>query len=191
MCEEFFDIRMFGAVMSMRDHNAGQVRGPVQLTFARSVDPIMTVDSRIAMVTLERGKRPSKGGDGGPEAPAHGTMGRKATVPYALYLAHGFFNPHFARQTGVTPEDLEVFWNALVNMWDLDRSATRGLMSCRGLHVFSHESSVGNAPAHRLFDLVSVQRKDGVEAPRKFRDYQVSVDEAGIPERVTLTRLEG
>ena len=191
MCEEFFDIRMFGAVMSMREYNAGQVRGPVQLTFARSIDPILPMDSSIARVALERGERPEGRGDDELEAPTHGTLGRKATVPYGLYLGYGFFNPHFAKQTSVTPEDLEVFWNALVNMWDLDRSASRGLMSCRGLCVFSHESSMGNAPAHRLFDLISVQRKDGVEAPRKFSDYTVTMDKDSIPPGVSLTTLEG
>ena len=191
MCQEFFDIRMFGAVMSMREYNAGQVRGPVQLTFARSIDPILPLDSSIARVALERGERPEGRDDDDLEAPTHGTLGRKATVPYALYLGYGFFNPHFAKQTGAVSEDLEVFWNALVNMWDLDRSAARGLMSCRGLYVFSHESSMGNAPAHRLFDLIDVQRKDGVEAPRKFRDYTVSVAEEGIPEEIILTKLEG
>ena len=191
MCQEFFDIRMFGAVMSMREYNAGQVRGPVQLTFARSVDPILPLDSSIARVALERGERPEGRGDDDLEAPTHGTLGRKATVPYALYLGYGFFNPHFAQNTGVTSGDLEVFWNALINMWDLDRSAARGMMSCRGLHVFTHENSLGNAPAHRLFDLVSVEKREGVEAPRKFRDYTVTVDETRIPDKVTLTRLEG
>ena len=191
MCQEFFDIRMFGAVMSMRDFNAGQVRGPLQLTFARSIDPILPLDSSIARVALERGERPEGRGDDDLEAPTHGTLGRKATVPYALYLGYGFFNPHFARQTGATSEDLELFWDALINMWDLDRSASRGLMACRGLYVFSHESSLGNAPAHRLFDRVDVQRNDGVEAPRKFRDYTVMVDETGLPQSVALTRLEG
>lgn len=191
MCQEFFDIRMFGAVMSMREYNAGQVRGPVQMTFARSIDPILPLDSSIARVALERGERPEGRGDDELEAPTHGTLGRKATVPYALYLGYGFFNPHFARQTGATTEDLEVFWNALVNMWDLDRSASRGLMSCRGLYVFSHESPMGNAPAHRLFDLVNVEKNEAVEAPRKFRDYTVTVEEGRIPDGVTLTRLEG
>ena len=191
MCEEFFDIRMFGAVMSMREYNAGQVRGPVQMTFARSVDPIVPLDSSIARVALERGERPEGRGDDDLEAPTHGTLGRKATVPYALYVGYGFFNPHFAQQTGVTSQDLEVLWNALVNMWDLDRSSSRGLMSCRGLYVFSHESSMGNAPAHRLLDLVSAEKNDGIEAPRKFRDYTVTVDEGKIPDGVTLTRLEG
>ena len=191
MCQEFFDIRMFGAVMSMREYNAGQVRGPVQMTFARSVDPIVPLDSSIARVALERGERPEGLGDDDLEAPTHGTLGRKATVPYALYVGYGFFNPHFAQQTKATDDDLETLWNALVNMWDLDRSSSRGLMSCRGLYVFSHESSMGNAPAHRLFDLVSVEKNGGVEAPRKFRDYTVTVNEEGIPDGVSLTRLEG
>ena len=192
MCQEFFDIRMFGAVMSMKEYNAGQVRGPVQMTFARSIDPILPTDSSIARVALERrGERAETQSEDELEAPTHGTLGRKATVPYALYMGYGFFNPHFARKTGVTSEDLEVFWSALLNMWDLDRSSSRGLMACRGLYAFSHESSLGNAPAHRLFDLVSVQRNDGVEAPRKFRDYTVTVDETSLPEKVTLTRLEG
>lgn len=191
MCQEFFDIRMFGAVMNMREYNAGQVKGPVQLTFARSIDPILPQEFSIARVALERGERPEGQGDGEPIAGTHGTLGRKSTVPYALYVGYGFFNPHFARQTGATPEDLELFWTALVNMWDLDRSAARGLMACRGLYVFSHESSLGNAPAHRLFDLLDVQRKDDVEAPRKFGDYIVSVDQTRVPEKVNLTRLEG
>ena len=192
MCQEFFDIRMFGAVMSMKEYNAGQVRGPVQMTFARSIDPILPTDSSIARVALERrGERAETQSEDELEAPTYGTLGRKATVPYGLYMGYGFFNPHFARKTGVTPEDLEVFWSALLNMWDLDRSSSRGLMACRGLYAFSHASSLGNAPAHRLFDLVSVQRNDGVETPRKFRDYTVAVDETGLPETVTLTRLEG
>ena len=194
MCQEFFDIRMFGAVMGMKEYNAGQVRGPVQMTFARSIDPIMPTDFSIARVALEtRGERPETHSEDELEAPTHGTLGRKATVPYGLYMGYGFFNPHFARQTGATSEDLNVFWNALLNMWDLDRSSSRGLMACRGLYVFSHDSSLGNAPAHRLFDLITVQRNEGVEAPRKFRDYRVNVNvnETGLPEAVTLTRLEG
>ena len=192
MCQEFFDIRMFGAVMGMKEYNAGQVRGPVQMTFARSIDPILPTDSSIARVALERrGERAETQSEDELEAPTHGTLGRKATVPYGLYMGYGFFNPHFARKTGVTSEDLDVFWSALLNMWDLDRSSSRGLMACRGLYAFSHESSLGNAPAHRLFDLVSVQRNDGVETPRKFRDYTVMVDETGLPATVTLTRLEG
>jgi CRISPR-associated protein Csd2 len=191
MCREFFDIRMFGAVMSMRDYNAGQVRGPLQLTFARSIDAVVPLDSSIARVALERGERPVDQGDDELAAPTHGTLGRKATVPYGLYLGYGFFNPHFARRTGVSDDDLDLFWAALINMWDLDRSASRGLMACRGLYVFSHESSLGNAPAHRLFERIEVLRKDGVEAPRKFGDYTVRLNESDLPQGVAFTRLEG
>ncbi|MBI4499029.1 MAG: type I-C CRISPR-associated protein Cas7/Csd2 [Chloroflexi bacterium] len=189
MCDEFFDVRMFGAVMSMKEHNAGQVRGPVQFTFARSTDPIVSLDhSIVGPAQRAADTRPAEGD----EAPTtYGTMGRKATVPYGLYRAHGFFNPHFAKQTGVTEEDLALFWRALQNMWDTDRSAARGLMACRGLYVFSHESSLGNAPAHRLFDGIEVRlsTEDGAP-PRSFKDYKIAVSEQ-LPEGVTLTRLEG
>ena len=161
MCQEFFDIRMFGAVMGMREYNAGQVRGPVQFTFARSIDPIIPMDSSIARVALERGERAADLGDDDLEAPTHGTLGRKATVPYGLYLGYGFFNPHFAQRTDVHTEDLDLLWTALTNMWDLDRSAARGLMACRGLYVFSHENSLGNAPAHRLFGENTHRAKGG------------------------------
>ena len=190
MCEEFYDVRMFGAVMSMTTRNAGQVRGPAQMTFARSLDPIVPLD--LAIVGPAQNERDvNRESEEENAATNYGTMGRKAVVPYALYLGYGFFNPHFAQQTGADSEDLELFWKALLDMWDLDRSASRGLMSCRGLHVFSHESPLGNAPAHRLFDLISVHRNEGVEAPRQFRDYTVSVDTGGIPDGVALTRLEG
>jgi CRISPR-associated protein Csd2 len=190
MCQEFYDIRMFGAVMSMREHNAGQVRGPIQLTFARSIDRIVPLEPTIARVALERGERPAN-----PEdelaAPTHGTLGRKALVPYGLYRAHGFFNPHFAQQTGVTEEDLELFWQVLQQMWDLDRSASRGLMACQGLYVFSHESNLGNAPAQRLFERVRATREEGVEAPRSFHDYLIEINDQDLPAGVTLTRLVG
>ena len=190
MCEEFYDVRMFGAVMSMTNRNAGQVRGPVQMTFARSIDPIVPLD--LAIVGPAQNERDvNRESEEEDAAINYGTMGRKSTVPYGLYRAHGFFNPNFAEKTGVDAEDLAVFWNAMEMTWDLDRSATRGEMACRGLYVFSHESSMGNAPAHRLFDLVSVEKNDGIEAPRKFRDYTVTVNEGGIPGGVGLTRLEG
>ena len=116
-------------------------------------------------------------------------MGRKALVPYGLYLSHGFFNPHFAARTGATEEDLALFWQALQNMWDLDRSSSRGLMACRGLYVFSHDSPMGNAPAQRLFDQVSIKCKDGVETPRSFSHYTVLVDDSNLPAGVSLARL--
>jgi CRISPR-associated protein Csd2 len=191
MCENFYDIRMFGAVMSLKEYNAGQVRGPVQLTFARSIDRIGYLDLSITRVALTKpGDRSDRDEADEDAAPTHGTMGRKATVPYGLYRAHGFFTPHFARQTGVTGEDLGLFWDALVNMWDLDHSSSRGLQACRGLYVFSHDRPYGNAPAHRLFELVDTPPSDA-KAPRSIRDYRVSVDDAAVPAGVTLTRLVG
>ncbi len=194
MCDEFFDVRMFGAVMSMKEKNAGQVRGPVQLTFARSVDPIVYQDVTI-VGPAQRAGDTARAGDSDDQADAPGTMGRKATVPYGLYRAHGFFNPHFAKATGVTGDDLALFWQALELMWDQDHSAARGEMRCRGLYVFSHESSLGNAASHRLFDLIATP-PSVVEAPRKFADYTVDappagpLDALGFP-GVTLTRLVG
>lgn len=188
MCDEFFDVRMFGAVMSMKENNAGQVRGPVQLTFARSVDSIVPLDSSIVGPAQNSKDVNREGADG--EATNYGTMGRKSTVPYALYRAHGFFNPHFAKQTGVTADDMHLLWQALQRMWDLDRSASRGLLACRGLYVFSHESGLGDAPAHTLFERISVPHSTA-KAPRAFPDYHVEIDEAGLPAGVTLTRLVG
>lgn len=190
MCSEFYDVRMFGAVMSMREHNAGQVRGPMQLTFARSIDGIVPLDSSIVGPAQNRQDVNREDGEG--QATNFGTMGRKSTVPYGLYRAHGFFNPHFAEKTGVDSEDLALFWKALEMMWDVDRSASRGEMACRGLYVFSHESKLGNAAAHRLFDLVEVPASES-DAPRSFANYTVSVrepSEAGI-EGVSLSTLVG
>jgi CRISPR-associated protein Csd2 len=189
MCETFFDVRMFGAVMSMTQANAGQVRGPVQFTFARSHDPIVPLDHSI--VGPAQNERDVNRAEAEGQATNYGTMGRKSTVPYGLYRAHGFFNPHFAKQTGVTEGDLAVFWQALENMWDVDRSASRGMMSCRGLYVFSHESSLGNAPAQSLFERVRVEQVEGIEAPRRFDHYVVTVDDTALPAGVTLKRLVG
>jgi len=191
MCENFYDIRLFGAVMTT-GVNCGQVRGPMQLTFARSIDPIVPLDLSIThvAVTREEAARVVVGEDGATGAGGKQTeMGRKAIVPYGLYRAHGFFNAHFGRQTGVTPEDLGLFWDALQQMWDFDRSSSRGLMSCQELYVFTHSSSLGDAPAHRLFERLQVSRRDGVDAPRSMRDYNVTVDDADMPRGVTLTSL--
>jgi len=183
MCENFFDVRMFGAVLSTGQSeglNAGQVRGPVQLTFARSIDPVLPQDISITRVAITReSDREQKETE----------MGRKTLIPYGLYIGHGFFSPHLAAQTGVTEEDLELFWSALVNAWDFDRSAARGLMATRGLYVFTHEKPLGNAPAHKLFDLVKTERNDGVDAPRAFGDYTVTVNEDGIPDGVELSAV--
>ncbi len=191
MCENFYDIRMFGAVMAT-EVNAGQVRGPVQITFARSIDAVTPLDITITRVAITREKdvevvvaENSDTGTGGKQT----EIGRKAIVPYGLYKAHGFFNPHFAARTGASSEDLELFWQALQGMWDLDRSASRGLMACRGLYVFSHESPLGNAPAHKLFERVQVSRRPSEMAARRFEDYEVSVNAADLPPGVNFTTL--
>jgi CRISPR-associated protein Csd2 len=188
MCDEFFDVRMFGAVMSMKEHNAGQVRGPVQMTFGRSIEPIVPTD--MSIVGPAQNEKDVNRPDSD-QATNYGTMGRKSIIPYGLYRSFGFFNAHFAEQTKVATEDLVMFWTALQNMWDLDRSSARGLMSCRGLYVFSHDSKLGNAPAHTLFERISIERKPAVEAPRAFADYDVRVEDATLPGGVTLTRLVG
>ncbi|MDP2953202.1 MAG: type I-C CRISPR-associated protein Cas7/Csd2 [Chloroflexota bacterium] len=193
MCELFYDVRMFGAVMSTTEYNCGQVRGPVQLTFARSIDLITPLDISITRVALTKPGDVAQRQEEGDEAPTFGTMGRKAIVPYALYVGHGFFSPSFAQgtpqSTGVTPDDLCLFWQALQEMWELDRSASRGLMACRGLYVFNHESKLGNAPAHTLFARITAQKK--VETPRRFEDYEVTVNGDNLPQGVTLTTLVG
>lgn len=186
MCDEFFDVRMFGAVMSMSEKNAGQVRGPLQLTFARSVSPISYLDQTI-VGPAQNQKQASRSDED--DTDRFGTMGRKSLVPYGLYRGQGFFNPHFAKATGVTSEDLELFWNALVMMWDHARSSASGLMSCRGIYVFTHDNPLGNAPAQTLLERVDVRLNDGVDPARKFQDYTVTVDDASLPAGITLTRL--
>ena len=191
MCEEFYDVRMFGAVMSMKEHNAGQVRGPMQLTFARSISPVTPLDASIVGPAQNKKDVNQESSEG--QATNYGTMGRKALVPYGLYRAHGFFNPHFAEKTGVAEEDLALFWNALEMMWDVDRSAARGEMACRGLYVFSHDSKLGNAAAHRLFDLIQTPKSES-DAPRSFSDYRVERPADGPVKGVagvTLTTLVG
>jgi CRISPR-associated protein Csd2 len=192
MCENFYDIRTFGAVMTT-ERNCGQVRGPVQITFARSIDPVVPLDLSITRIAVTKSQDAEvvEGEDGGSEGGKTTEMGRKALVPYGLYRGFGFVNPHFAKDTGLTADDLALFWQAMQNMWDLDRSASRGLMALRGLYVFSHEDGVGNAPAHTLFERIGVSRKNGVEATRAFTDYMVTVNDKNLPEKVTLTRLVG
>lgn len=191
MCQNFYDIRTFGAVMTT-GVNCGQVRGPVQMTFARSIDPVVPLDLSITRVAVTRREDAEHvEGEEGEGAGKTTEMGRKALVPYGLYLGYGFVNAHFAKQTGFSAEDLSLFWEALQYMWDLDRSSSRGLMACRGVYVFSHATGVGNAPAHTLFERLTVRCRDDVEVARKFTDYQVTVHEQGLPEGVTLTRLVG
>jgi CRISPR-associated protein Csd2 len=187
MCQNFYDVRMFGAVMST-GLNAGQVRGPLQLTFARSIDPVQPTDMAITRVAVTDAKDREK----------LQTIGRKTLIPYGLYKGYGFFSPHLAAQTGVTQRDLELFWEALVNMWEFDRSASRGMMAPRGLYVFSHDNKLGRAPAHKLFERIVIPPlQEQGKIPRNFSDYRVEVDgqsdfEVGqtqTQDGVTLTRL--
>ncbi|MDY4778559.1 MAG: type I-C CRISPR-associated protein Cas7/Csd2 [Prevotella pectinovora] len=181
MCKNYYDIRTFGAVMST-GKNAGQVRGPIQFTFARSIDPIATAEHSITRMAVATEKEAEKqNGD-------NRTMGRKATVPYGLYVCHGFISASLAKQTGFSEEDLELFFEALKNMFDVDRSAARGLMSAQKLIVFRHDSVLGNVPANKLFDLVKI-KKNTEAAPRSFSDYVVSIDKDSVPNGVTVEEL--
>lgn len=184
MCGNFFDVRAFGAVMST-DVNCGQVRGPVQFAFARSIEPVVTLEHAVTRcaVTTEK-EAEAQSGD-------NRTMGRKFTLPYGLYRAHGFINPHLAAQTGFDEGDLELLWKSLEQMFDFDRSAARGLMAARKLVVFKHESALGNAPAHRLFDRVTVNRIDAgsngdAKPAREFADYRVDVNRDDLPNGVEI-----
>jgi CRISPR-associated protein Csd2 len=165
MCEKFFDVRTFGAVLST-GANAGQVRGAIQMTFARSVDPIVSMEHALTVCAARDEEKSYES--------QVGIQGRKATVPYGLYVCHGFISANLAKQTGFSEEDLELFWDALKNMFDVDRSAARGLMSAQKLIVFSHNSVLGNAPADKLFKLVEVKKKKDIVVPRSFEDYDVT-----------------
>ncbi len=179
MCKRFYDVRTFGAVMSTGT-NAGQVRGPVQLSFSRSIDPIMPLDLCLTRMAVTEAKEP--------HAPNQ-TMGRKNIIPYGLYRCHGFISAHLAAETGFTDADLELFWEALKQMFDNDRSASRGTMSPQGIFIFKHETALGNAPAHKLFERVHVRRKRDVMNARSFSDHEVSVDKFGLPSGVQVIQL--
>ena len=179
MCEKFYDVRTFGAVLST-GANAGQVRGAIQMTFARSYDPIVSMEHALTVCAARDEEKSYES--------QVGIQGRKATVPYGLYVCHGFISANLAKQTGFSEEDLALFWDALKNMFDVDRSAARGLMSAQKLVVFKHNSVLGNAPANKLFDLVKVEKKcEG--APRAFSDYTVSIDKDALPIGVTIEEL--
>lgn len=199
MCKDFYDIRTFGAVLSLKSApNCGQVRGPIQMTFARSIHPIVSSEhsiTRMAVATQAEADRQS--GD-------NRTMGRKNTVPYGLYVAHGFVSAHLAAQTGFSEDDLKLLWHALCgrssvdepvrdSMFEHDRSAARGLMATQKLIVFKHASALGNAPAHKMFDLVKVERSGTDEEKKKpardISDYAVKIDPAQIPQGVELIEL--
>jgi CRISPR-associated protein Csd2 len=183
MCKNFYDIRAFGAVLSLKSApNCGQVRGPIQLTFGRSVEPVVALEhsiTRMAVATEAEAEKQS--GD-------NRTMGRKFTISYGLYLSHGFISAHLAGQTGFNEEDLQLFWDALKNMFDHDHSAARGMMSTRKLIVFKHGSALGNAPAHQLFDMITINRKDMSKPARSFSDYAVSINK-NLPPGVELIEM--
>ena len=185
MCENFFDIRTFGAVMTTFVKgalNCGQVRGPVQLGFARSIDPILPQEVTITRVAITTEADAEKKGT---------EMGRKYIVPYALYRAEGYVSANLARKvTGFSEDDLKLLWDAILNMFEHDHSAARGKMAVRELIVFRHDSELGNAPAHKLFELVhAAKRNEELTAPRSYSDYAVTVDEARLPAGVTCERF--
>ncbi len=178
LCARYYDIRAFGAVIATKEKQ-GQVRGAVQLTFGRSVDPVVSINHSITRMAVTKESDKDK----------ERTMGRKSTVPYGLYVAHGFVNANLANQTGFDSEDLDIFWQALVNMFDNDRSAARGLMSARRIIAFEHSSKLGNAPAGSLFESVRVIKKADVEIPRSFDDYEILIDRENLPEGVVIREI--
>jgi len=179
MCQNFFDIRMFGAVMTT-GVNCGQVRGPVQFTFANSIEPIVALEQSITRmaVTTEKEAEKQEGGNR--------TMGRKTIIPYALYVTHGFISPFLAQDTGFSDDDLSLLWQALKGMFDLDRSAARGEMSTRRLIVFRHDSGLGNAPAYSLLERVKINRNNPSAPARAYSDYQVVLENTGLPAGITI-----
>jgi CRISPR-associated protein Csd2 len=191
MCANFYDIRAFGAVMTT-GVNCGQVRGPVQITFARSLDPIVPLEYAITRKSVTTEDEAKKQAD--KDGSITGTMGRKNTVPYGLYRCHGFVNPFLATDTGFSDEDLQLLWAALKGtMWEIDRSASRGLMCTRGLYVFEHDSKLGNAPAHELFERIETPPLGADKAPRSFGEYKetIKVNGDNLPPGVTLHRMVG
>ena len=181
MCDRYFDVRTFGAVMTTGKKNAGQVRGPIQLTFSRSISPIVTAEHTITRMAVTDAKESDAN-----EMGTRQTMGRKYTIPYALYQVQGFVSANLAKQTGFSEKDLQLFWDALKNMFDVDHSAARGTMCPRKHIVFKHDTELGCAPSYQLFDLVKVTQKDPTKPARSFNDYDVQVDEEHRPSGVTI-----
>ncbi|NMW20722.1 MAG: type I-C CRISPR-associated protein Cas7/Csd2 [Chlorobiaceae bacterium] len=184
MCKNFFDVRTFGAVMSVKENNCGQVRGPVQFAFSKSIDPVVPLEASITRMAVET-KKESDSQDGD-----NRTMGRKTYIPYGLYRVHGFISAPLAKQTGFSEEDLELLWSALINMFDHDRSASRGEMASRQLIVFQHDSELGNTPAHKLFERIKIERKPDSDGPaRSFEDYQITIDETDLGKVQLLRKI--
>ena len=184
MCRNFYDIRTFGAVMTTFVKgalNCGQLRGPVQLGFSRSIDPVLPQEVTITRTAITTEADAEKKGT---------EMGRKYIIPYALYRCEGYISANLARKTtGFSEDDLALLWEAIINMFENDRAAGRGKMAVRELIVFKHDSELGNAPAHKLFELVKAEKKDGVTAPRAYTDYVVTVENDKLPQGVTCTRM--
>jgi CRISPR-associated protein Csd2 len=182
MCSTFFDIRTFGAVMTTFVKGSlasGQVRGPVQLGFSRSIDPVIPQEITITRISVTTEKDAET---------KNNTMGRKYIIPYGLYRANGYISAKLAEKTtGFSEADLALLWKAILNMFEFDRSAARGNMAVRKLYVFKHSSALGDAPSYRLFDSIDIHKKEGVTSPRSFRDYEVNVDKAAIPDTVQIT----
>jgi len=177
MCKNYFDVRAFGAVMSTKENNCGQVRGPVQFNFGRSIESIVPMELSITRMAVETEAEREK----------ERMMGRKNIIPYALYRTEGYISAHLGEQTGFSQDDLELLWNALGNMFDHDHSAARGKMNVRKLIVFKHQTALGNAPAYKLFDMVKVKRSNTeVKPARAFSDYVVEIDKANVPAGVVL-----
>ncbi len=185
MCQNFYDIRTFGAVMTtfVKDAlNCGQIRGPVQIGFSRSIDPILPQEVTITRTAITTEADAEK---------KDTEMGRKYIVPYGLYRCEGYVSANLARKTtGFSEEDLTLLWEAILNMFENDHSAARGKMAVRNLIVFKHDSELGNAPAHKLFELVKVTRKSDINSPRTFSDYTVTVNEEHLPQGVTCIKME-
>lgn len=208
LCQNFYDVRTFGAVMSTGP-NAGQVRGPVQIAFARSLDPVLPLDISITRMAVAENVKGAKSSEDYSKWEAEQpedtlrTMGRKALIPYGLYIGKGFISAHLAQDTGFSEEDLSLLWDALLNMYEHDRSASKGLMTVhRPLYVFKHEGTdtdpaqrqrqamLGCAPAHQLFDLIEVKKKEKVEAPRAFSDYTIAIHREKIPAGISLIEVK-
>jgi CRISPR-associated protein Csd2 len=179
LCRNFFDVRTFGAVLST-GMNAGQVRGPVQVGFSRSIDPVLPLDFTITRMAVTESKD---------DRSLNLTMGRKALIPYGLYRCNGFISANLARDTNFNENDLKLLWEALCNMWDHDRSAARGTMAAQKLIVFRHQSALGNAPAHKLFERLKVKRKLHVEVSRSIADYEFALNRENMPVGVDLIEL--
>jgi len=173
MCDNFFDIRTFGAVMTLK-YNCGQVRGPVQINFARSVDPIVPGELTITSCTFAN------------EGESSSKMGRKHIVPYALYKTEGYVSANIAKRTGFSEEDLELLWDAVINMFEHDHAAARGKMAVRRLIIFKHDSELGNTQSHKLFDMIKVKRINEEKPARSYSDYDVCIDETNLPDGVSV-----